>query len=92
LQVTHLEPNAAYRLQVYRAGYHANDAYSAYLEMGSPKELSADQIARLNELTRDLPETDKLMQSGSAGTVELAVPMNSNDVVLVKLKHCQASK
>jgi xylan 1,4-beta-xylosidase len=91
LQVTHLAPNAAYCLQVYRAGYHANDAYSAYIEMGSPKELSAAQIARLHELTRDLPETDKVMQSGSAGTVELTVPMNSNDVVLVELNRSQAN-
>jgi xylan 1,4-beta-xylosidase len=85
LQVTHLAPNAAYRLQVHRVGYKANDAYSAYIEMEFPKELSAAQIAHLNELTRDLPETDRAVHSGSAGTVELTVPMNSNDVVLVKL-------
>jgi hypothetical protein len=86
LQVTHLVPNAAYRLEVHRTGYHANDAYSAYIEMGSPKELTAAQIAHLNELTRDLPETDKAVRSGSDGTVELSIPMNSNDIVLVKLK------
>jgi xylan 1,4-beta-xylosidase len=91
LQVTHLVPNTAYRLEVHRAGFHANDAYSAYIEMGSPKELSAAQIARLHELTRDLPESDKVIQSGPAGTVELAVPMNCNDVVLVELKRSRAN-
>jgi xylan 1,4-beta-xylosidase len=90
LHVTHLVPNADYRLEVYRTGYRANDAYSAYIEMGSPKELNASQIAHLNELTRDLPETDKTVRSGPAGTVEFTVPMNSNDVVLVKLKRGQA--
>jgi len=75
--------------QSQQAGYHANDAYSAYIEMGSPKELTAAQIAHLNELTRDLPETDKVMRSGPTGTVEFTVPMNSNDVVLVKLKRSQ---
>jgi xylan 1,4-beta-xylosidase len=34
LQVTHLPPNTAYRVEIHRTGYHANDAYSAYLEMG----------------------------------------------------------
>jgi xylan 1,4-beta-xylosidase len=53
--------------------------------MGSPKELTAAQIAHLNELTRDLPETDMVMQSGQEGTVEFSIPMNSNDIVLVKL-------
>ena len=92
LQVTHLVPNTAYRLEVHRAGYHANDAYSAYIEMGSPKELSAAQIAHLNELTRDLPETDKVMQSGPTGTIEFTVPMKSNDVVLIMLKPIQGNK
>ncbi len=86
LQVTHLTPDTAYHLEIHRAGYRANDAYSAYLEMGSPKELTAAQIARLNELTRDLPETDKVMRSGPKGTIVLTVRMNSNDVVLISLK------
>lgn len=89
LQVTHLLPNTSYRLEVHRTGYHANDAYSAYIELGSPNELSAKQVAHLNELTRDLPETDKVLRSGPAGTVELTVPMNSNDIVLVTLKRNQ---
>ena len=92
LQVTHLVPNTAYRFEVHRVGYLANDAYSAYIQMGSPKELNTAQIARLNELTRDLPETDKVVQSGPAGTVEYSVPMNSNDVVLVKVTRSQEVK
>jgi xylan 1,4-beta-xylosidase len=85
LQVTHLVPNAAYQVKVYRTGFHANDAYTAYLEMGSPKELTEAQTAHLNELTRDIPETDKAVRSGADGTIEFSIPMNSNDVVLVKL-------
>jgi xylan 1,4-beta-xylosidase len=85
LQVTHLAPNVAYRVKVYRTGYHANDAYSAYIEMGAPAKLSEAEVAHLQELTRDLPSIDKVMQSGPAGNVEVSVPMNSNDIVLVKL-------
>jgi xylan 1,4-beta-xylosidase len=89
LQVTHLVPSAAYRLEVSRTGYGANDAYTAYIEMNSPKELTAAQIARLNELTRDLPQTDKILQSDITGAIDFTVPMNSNDIVLVKLKCSQ---
>lgn len=92
LQVTHLVPNSNYRLEVHRTGYHANDAYSAYIEMGSPKQLAAAQIARLNELTRDLPETGKIVHSGNNGEFEFTIPMNSNDVVLVKLGRSQGRK
>jgi xylan 1,4-beta-xylosidase len=75
--------NACLSLEVHRTGYHANDAYSAYIEMGSPKELTAAQITHLNELTRDLPETDKVVRSRITARSSLLVPMNSNDVVLV---------
>jgi xylan 1,4-beta-xylosidase len=85
LLVTHLVPDAAYRLEVHRTGYHSNDAYTAYMEMGSPKDLTPSEVAHLNELTRDLPETDRVMHSGTDGTIKVTVPMSSNDIVLVKL-------
>jgi xylan 1,4-beta-xylosidase len=77
---------------VYRTGFHANDAYTAYLELGSPKGLTAEQVAHLNELTRDLPDADRVLKSGSEGTVEFTVPMNTNDIVLVKLQRQQSVK
>jgi xylan 1,4-beta-xylosidase len=92
LRVTHLAAGAAYRLEVFRTGYHANDAYTAYMEMGSPKDLTATQAARLNELTRDLPETERVLRSGPDGMIEVTVPMSSNDVVLVKLERSRSSK
>ena len=85
LKVTHLAPRAAYKLEVYRTGFHANDAYTAYLEMGRPRELTAAQIAQLNSLTRDLPEKDQDVRASKDGAVEVLLPMNSNDIVLVKL-------
>jgi xylan 1,4-beta-xylosidase len=85
LKFTHLTPRAAYTLEVHRTGFHANDAYTAYLEMGRPKELTAAQIAQLNGLTRDLPVKDQLFGASEDGTLEITLPMNSNDVVLVKL-------
>ena len=86
LRVTHLEPNAAYHAEVHRTGFHANDAYSAYLEMGSPKNLTEEQIVQLNKLTNDLPETDRLLLSGPAGSAEVTIPMNSNDILLITLR------
>jgi xylan 1,4-beta-xylosidase len=53
--------------------------------MGSPQDLTAPQIEHLNDLTRDLPETDRLMRSSPDGTIEITLPMSSNDIVLLKL-------
>ena len=84
-QVTHLAPRAVYHLVVHRTGYHANDAYSAYLEMGSPKDLTAPQVEHLNQLTRDAPETDRTVRSSPEGTLAVEISMSSNDIVLMQL-------
>ncbi|MHB8283204.1 MAG: GH39 family glycosyl hydrolase [Caulobacteraceae bacterium] len=84
LSFAHLAPGV-YRVQVRRVGYHANDAYTAYLEMGSPKTLTADQLAKLAALTADLPETDIKALAGPQGRLTLDLRMNANDVVLVTL-------
>ncbi|HZU08727.1 MAG TPA: beta-xylosidase [Pseudacidobacterium sp.] len=92
LKVKGLVPDAAYHLEIHRTGYHANDAYTAYLEMGSPKELSAAQVAYLDRLTQDLPETDRTVHSSPDGSLDFVLPMNSNDIVLVKLERARGAK
>lgn len=87
LKITHLVSNAGYRIEVHRTGFHANDAYSAYLEMGAPKDLTPEQVAHLNVLTSDAPEKNQVVRSSSDGALQLDLPMNSNDIVLVKLQH-----
>jgi xylan 1,4-beta-xylosidase len=74
-----------YRVEVKRTGFRANDAYSAYIEMGAPTALSADQLKKLQDLTRDVPETNRKVTVGASGEYSLDVPMRTNDVVLVVL-------
>jgi len=92
LRLTHLATNASYSLEVQRTGFHSNDAYTAYIELGSPQQLTAAQIAHLNDLTQDVPETNKVVRSGADGTIDTTFPMNSNDIVLVKLLRNRATK
>jgi xylan 1,4-beta-xylosidase len=73
-----------YTMQVYRTGFKANDAHTAYLEMGKPKTLDASQVAQLQALTQDKPETSQV-KVGANGTASVRVPMRVNDVVLVKI-------
>jgi xylan 1,4-beta-xylosidase len=85
-RATHLVPGSTYRVLVHRTGFHSNDAYSAYLEMGAPTNLNAAQIAFLNALTRDLPAVDLRMTTRKDGTLQILLPMNSNDIVLLTLE------
>lgn len=86
LEVKHLAPGAAYRLAVHRTGYKANDADSAYIELGAPKDLTPAQIAHLDYLARDAPEREETVTAGTDGAVRVRVAMRSNDVVLVTLR------
>ncbi|HVC47228.1 MAG TPA: hypothetical protein VND90_08260 [Terracidiphilus sp.] len=92
MKVVHLTPGAAYRLEVHRTGYKANDADSAYIILGAPKDLTPEQIAHLDYLTRDAPERDETVVAGRDGAVEIHVPMRSNDVVLVTLRKETAAR
>ncbi|MCS0633629.1 beta-xylosidase [Telluria mixta] len=73
-----------YNVQVYRTGFKANDAYTAYIEMGKPKTLTGDQLAKLQAQTVDKPET-RTVKVAANGTANVQVPMRANDVVLVKI-------
>lgn len=75
----------SYKLTIHRTGYKANDAYSAYIEMGAPEELTPAQLQQLQTLTRDLPETERTISVGMSGTAEITMEMHSNDVRLVTL-------
>ncbi|MGN6270941.1 MAG: GH39 family glycosyl hydrolase [Sphingomonas sp.] len=81
----HLPPGN-YRLRQYRVGYRHNDAYSAYIDMGRPKSLSPDQLAKLRLLTRDRPETEQTIRIGTDGHFDFRLPMRSNDVALITLE------
>jgi xylan 1,4-beta-xylosidase len=75
-----------YRLEVHRTGFRANDAYSAYIDMGAPRALTATQLDQLNLLTRDLKEINRVVKVGKKGSYTFSLPMRSNDVVLFTLE------
>ena len=75
-----------YRLQQRRTGYHANDAHTAYLELGSPKELDDKQIAAFHRLTADAPELQRELRVGAQGHAELTLNLRTHDVLLLSLQ------
>ena len=85
VSVSHIMPGN-YQLKIYRTGFRANDAYSAYIDMGLPRDLKPAQLDELNKLTSDLPETDHVVHVGDNGSYEFPLVMHSNDVVLITLR------
>ncbi len=73
-----------YEVRVRRTGFRHNDAYTAYLEMGRPAELDAEQLGALEALTTDRP-VGYLLNVGADGRGVLTLPMRDHDVVMVEL-------
>jgi xylan 1,4-beta-xylosidase len=51
--------------------------------MGSPDALNDSQLKRLHALTADKPEIQRVQRTDRQGRLTMALPMRSNDVVLV---------
>jgi len=74
-----------YRLSVYKTGYQANDPYTGYFKMGSPSQLTKEQVKTLKQLSNDRPVEQQLIQVSAKGNFEHYINLRQNDVVLVKL-------
>jgi xylan 1,4-beta-xylosidase len=77
-------PNGQYDLLVYKIGYHNNDPYSAYLEMGAPSNLSLQQEKVLKKLATGEPES-KTRITIKNGKFEQQFSARGNDIFFIKL-------
>jgi xylan 1,4-beta-xylosidase len=76
--------NGRYALQVFRIGYGVNDAYTDYLTMGAPPQLTPRQVSYLKEKDSGAAiatETITVMD----GTIRYDLPLRTNDVYLLEL-------
>ena len=85
VELRHLPPGK-YQLTQRRTGYEANDAHTAYLKMGSPKNLDEKQLATLQGLTTDKPEVQREITVGANGSATITLKLRTHDVVLLGLK------
>jgi xylan 1,4-beta-xylosidase len=83
LQLDHVR-DGNYRLAIYAIGYGKNDAYTAYLHMGEPGQITRAQVAALNAASKGEPESTAEIQV-SHGRFSRDLPLRTNDVYLVVL-------
>jgi xylan 1,4-beta-xylosidase len=75
----------AYTLALSQVGYKRNDAYTAYIGMGSPTQLTKPQVATLKSLATGKPSEVRRVEVKADGRFSLALPMRENDVYLLTL-------
>lgn len=78
-------PPGQYSMTLQRVGYRANDAYSAYMDIGSPSQLTKAQVAYIKSKSDGRPEQISLVQVGPDGALNQSFQLRENDVCLVTL-------
>ena len=77
-----------YQLEVYRVGFEKNDAYTAYLKMGSPNDISRYQVLQLKNIASGKAESKSEIQVGESGVWSSVYNLRNNDIFY----HCQPTK
>jgi xylan 1,4-beta-xylosidase len=79
-------PAGSYQAKVYQVGYHVNDVYDDYLQMGSPTALQPAQIQRLRERSDGRPVETARVQIRAGQTFTRNFSVRENDVYLITLE------
>jgi xylan 1,4-beta-xylosidase len=74
-----------YKLTVYKTGYRANDAYSSYLDIGSPSQLTKQQVAVIKQKNNDTPVLSQTISAGASGAYHTELKLRENDVFFVTI-------
>ena len=83
LQIDQL-PAGRYHVSTYATGYEHNDAYTAYLHMGAPNQLTPPQVKALDETASGAPVEQSVVDH-PGGSFVREIPLRENDVFLVVL-------
>jgi xylan 1,4-beta-xylosidase len=84
INLTHV-PLGNYRLALRQVGFEKNDAYSTYLKMGAPAQLTRAQEQQLRDAASGKPEFERDVKIGADGRFEETFPLRENDVLLLTL-------
>jgi xylan 1,4-beta-xylosidase len=79
-------PRGTYTLEVFKVGYRVNDAYTTYLDLGSPDQLTRAQVAQIKTANSGAPLSRATVKVGKDGVLKQEFILRENDVVLVMLK------
>lgn len=75
-----------YKMQIYNVGYKNNDAYTTYLSLGKPSQLSKTQVEFIKKENSGAPASSAIVTVGASGTFSRDFDIRENDVFLVELQ------
>ena len=85
LDLSHL-PKGKYTVETYQVGYRVNDAYATYRDLGSPAQLTQEQVAKIKSQNSGSPVAVGTVKIGRDGKFARQFDLRENDAMLVTLK------
>ena len=74
-----------YKLEIYRVGYKSNDAYSTYLAMGRPDQLTRTQVEEIKKQNDGSALAVEKIQIKKNQSFIKELDIRENDVYFLKL-------
>jgi xylan 1,4-beta-xylosidase len=78
-------PEGRYLLEVYKIGYRVNDAFTSYLDLKSPKQLSKQQVELIKAQNDGSPILSEIIQVQGTRVFTQELDQRENDVFLITL-------
>ena len=84
LALSHL-PKGKYTVETYKVGYRVNDACATYRDLGSPAQLTKEQVTEIKSKNCGAPLEVRTATIGRDGTFRQQFDLRDNDAVLITL-------
>jgi len=78
-------PEGNYALEVYKVGYRSNDAYSTYLSMGKPAQLTRVQVEQIKNQNDGSPILKEMITVKKGASFLKELDLRENDVYFLNL-------
>jgi xylan 1,4-beta-xylosidase len=78
-------PAGNYVLEVYKVGYKVNDAYTTYLSMGKPNQLTRQQVEIIKKQNDGSPLSKENITIGASGKFSKEFTIRENDVFFINI-------
>lgn len=82
VQLTGLQ-KGTYKVEIYKVGYKVNDAFTDYIGLNRPKQLTREQVNMLKEKNNGDPIATETVTIDAKGTYSKDFNINENDVLLL---------
>jgi xylan 1,4-beta-xylosidase len=78
-------PDGNYALEIYKVGYRSNDAYTTYLSMGKPAQLTRQQVEQIKKQNDGSPFSKEIITVKNGIPFSKELEMRENDVFFLNL-------